>query len=1117
MAIGIGFTPVGQPTVQPEWFKPPVELMANALMSKEKHYAYNRSLLDNYEQTQNALQSMPGKSKAAHALLQDKWKGMQQDIIDKTGGDLAKADDLLRNYQETLISDFSGTGLAGTLSSNYENYKDILKKAGEMKAKGSYTEAEYWYVVTKALKEFDDAGGVLGGDEDTGEYKSFYSEPLNPHIDIEEDALKVVKDWMADSKYKDINELEAETYTTLLRTENGYNIYSTKNGEEYVDFEEVYTALLKSYSGNEKIQQQLKIQYLYEKENGLLRADYQQNVKDRLENYSKQVQDHSTKFNNLVTLESSSDKNEITKQLKEMYGNDHSMLSLKYLKDVIKQYKNKETQSIENANESIKIINDRLQVEGEEDLSRSLNLFDFSQDRIKEKIFLASEKSSYSKEFKDVSWLQTKKETPPTPKGGKGGTDKPAEVFRLKTPTTYGIKTSIEQYVKYKNSILEAEDNRLSDLKINMFGKLTNEEGFNADGVTAVLNNLTVDNIYKYLDSDGDFNVNAFINDFTKEFNGTNKLITNEGKQSDLDLSIFKKVLNDMQYQLNFVSRGILEAKKERIRFNESERIAATSFVNTQGGEIQAFGSKNVGAILELKPFQEIIKKEGKDGETRLRNELEELVKLYESIEKDVDADYTFMHFFNDWVKLGESQTNVARRKAFGAKKKTKIFHTGTYARPIDYYDYGKQILVNPEEPVKYSFEEDVMFNKANIPASELNRLFETYTPIKILTGTGEKNKGRKYIISNWSTNDSSSNGTYKSNTEFSTRKSITVTTYLEDLERKYKDKKEDFMQERVVEGVMNFVDVPNMKEVLTKVKTIDPTSILSITFDENDTNFGEKNALELLNESGMTNVKDVIAVQQSQGTILGSEYLKITYKGENEDKSTIISSVYVKRGEGSFDILDNNGNSVIPRVHPITASVYNSTQYLIKKGDSGIIHITDIGKDSFYYEKKNSVQSVIKITNGEKTHMTYKQGLDFMYHLYDVQYGVKNLLSSDLSISDNTLPDVSVNKKSVDKSTILRMFIDPLVNNSNNIEEFKRNLLSRSFKIDNNGIITEGLLVLSKDNYNNIFDTNKGLELINSSKLNKNKHVEIYNFSGRSVDDLYKLISNKSAGTKIR
>ena len=1117
MAIGIGFTPVGQPTVQPEWFKPPLELMANALMSKEKHYSYNRSLLDNYEKTQNALSSMPGKSKDAHKMLQDKWKGMQDDIIDQTGGDLAKADDLLRDYQERLIQDFSGTGLAGKLMSNYENYVNLLKQADEMKTKGLYTEAQYWYVVTRALKEFEDKGGVLGGDEDTGEYKSFYSEPLNPNIDIEEDALKKVKDWMADSKYKDINELESDTKTTFLRKENGYNIYSTRDGTEYVDFEEVYTSLLKSYSGNEKIQQQLKVQYLYEKENGLLRAEYQQTVKNRLENYNEQINNHSTNFNKLINLETTSDKNEIVKQLKAMYGTDHSLLSLSYLKDVIKQYKNREQQSIENANESIKIINDRLQVESEEDLSRSLNLFDFSQDRIKEKIFLASEKSSYSKEFKDVSWLQTKEEKPTIPSGGKGGsTDKPVETFRLKATTTYGIKTNIKEYEKYKNSILEAEDNRLSDLKINISTKLTNEKGFNADSIVRVLDNLTLDNVYKYLDTDGDFNIKAFINDITGEFKGKTKLITSDGKESDLDLTVFTKVLNDMQYQLNFVSRNLLEAKKERIKFNESERIAATSFVNTQGGEIQAFGSKNVGEILKLKPFQEIIEKEGKDGEERLRSELEDLVKLYENIEKDVDADYTFMHFFNDWVKLGESQTNVARRKAFGAKKLNKIIHTGTYARSVDYYDYGDQTLIDPKAPVKYNFEEDVMFNKANIPASELNKLFEKHTPIKILTGTGEKNKGKKYIISNWSTTDLNSNRTYKSNTEFSTRKSITVTSYLEDLERKYKDKKEDFMQERIVEGVMNFVDVPNMKGVLAKVQTINPNTILAITFDDDDTNFNERTVVEHLNEAGMTNIKEIISIQQSQGTVLGSEYLKLTYKGENEDKSTIVSSVYIKRTNESFDVLDENDNSVIPRVHPITASIYNSRQYLTKQGDSGIIHITDIGEDSFYYEKKNGVQSIVKKTKGEKIDMPYAAGLTFMYELYDLHYGVKNLLSSDTSVSDNVLSDVKVNKETIDKSTILRMFIDPLVNDSNNIEEFKNNLL-KSFEIDNDGIIRNGMLVLTKDNYNNLADANKGLEIISSSRLDKNKYVEIYDFSGRSVNDLYKLISNKSAGTKIK
>lgn len=1124
MAIGIGFTPVGQPTVQPEWFKPPVELMANALMSKEKHYAYNRSLLDSYEQTQNALQSMPGKSKAAHTSLQEKWKGMQQDIIDKTGGDLAKADDLLRAYQETLIQDFSGTGLAGVLSSNYENYKNILKQADEMKAKGLYNEAQYWYVVTKAFKEFDDAGGVLGGDEDTGEYKSFYSEPLNPNIDIEEDALKVVKDWLPDSEYKDISELKGETVTVSSRSVNGYNIYATEDGTEYVDFEEVYTALLKSYSGNEKVQQQIKVQYLYDENFNLLRGEYKQTVEQRLNNYNTELNDHTNIFSQLEKLQSSKNVKEIQQFLKETYGSDFSIYNITHLQEYIKQYKDKELKSINNIKENIEVINDRLEKESREDLSRSLNLFDYSQDKIKEKIFLASTKSSYKKEFKKVQWLQEPKEDKPSVGGKGGGADEDVVTeTKLVTTTTGGLKASQKEYDKYKESILNSEGTKLSNIKDIMRTEFIKTPDTPIGDISNVLTNLTEVNYYKYLDIDGDFDYNKFIDDFSKD----GFMLDKDGKKTQFTKDFFRTTLKSLSYQINGESRAFLAARNERLRFQAAERIKEIQFINSQGGDVEAIGSKNIDNILKLDVFKKII--ESGESEDNLRDELEALKILYEEFEFQFDPEYTFIDFLGEWANLGVKETEKVRREVLKPKavEASGVGSTGYGLNPtkITKYDYNGTPEPVWEKP-KYNITEDVNFGKVLIPASKINKILNDYTPISLV----KNNKTNKYYVrSSWSTSDplahdnSYNDKSHKKPTRNNILGSFGV-NYFKNLKKEYDKRKSEAIEERIVEYTMNFIDVPNKKEVLEKISGMSIREITGVSFDEANGKMTEKSAAEILKEQGMISIEKVINFQQSQGTVQGSEYFKLIYEGKDSEKNTLTGHVFIKRSSDSFDIIDaTTGNSIIPHVHPASANIYQAQQNLIKTGDSGTMYIMTLNGITFNYTKnKSGIQGIQMIKDGVSTSMGYNDGLEFLYNLHDASSAASNLIksSADNKYMDHTLNNITVKDKSVDVSEVLRLFLRPLLESSSDKNSFT-NKIKEMFTIDSNNRVENGVLVISKkkgskNSYNILTEVADDLKIVSSAEAsNTEKYIKIYDFTGRNVDNLYNLISVNSKGLK--
>lgn len=1117
MAIGIGFTPVGQPTVQPEWFKPPVELMANALMSKEKHYAYNRSLLDNYEQTQNALQSMPGKSKQAHALLQEKWKGMQQDIIDKTGGDLAKADDLLRAYQETLIQDFSGTGLAGVLSSNYENYKNILKQADEMKAKGLYNEAQYWYVVTKAFKEFDDAGGVLGGDEDTGEYKSFYSEPLNPNFDIEEDALKVVKDWLPDSEYKDISELKDRTEVVSRPHVNGYNIYATEDGTEYVDFEEVYTALLKSYSGNEKVQQQIKVQYLYDENFNLLRGEYKQTVEQRLNNYNTELNDHTNIFSQLEKLQSSENVKEIQQFLKETYGSDFSIYNITHLQEYIKQYKDKELKSINNIKENIEVINDRLEKESREDLSRSLNLFDYSQDKIKEKIFLASTKSSYKKEFKKVQWLQEPKEDKPS--GGSKGGGKDEEVIttaRLVNPITTGLRTNQKEYEKYKESIKNAEATQISTIKKIVLDKLMETKNTSKDVASSILNNIAVENYYKYLDIDGDFNYDEFINDFSKD----GVMLDVNGNSTSFTKDFFRTSFNTVKYNVNYNSRALLSSRNERIRFEARERLEEIRFINEQGGELGALASRDPNRIVELDEFKELIESE-EESKKNLIEEFTALKELYEKYETNFDIEYNFINFLRDYSNLAIKETQIARREILGAKpvkvKTTGSIKEGTSDVTLTKYNYEKRTVddYGANKPVNsgYNIKEDVQFNNVSIPASELNNILNKYTPIELKIGKDTRNY---YVRSRWNTSEFMAyNKSYKDSKKPSRND---FPSYFYKMRREYGDQKEKQIKDRIVEFTMDFIDVPDEENILKELKSLNINELNGVSFNDANGEIITQSATSILNKQGMVSIDNIVGLQQSRGVILGSEYFKLIFNGKDESDNPIMGSVYVKRGPNSFDVVDDNGNSRIPKVHTVSANLYEAKQKLIKNDNKGAMHIMTVSGVTFQYQNINDNQSINIIKDGVLKNIDYQSGLNFLYDLYNSSVAASNLLKTNSEVKDNIIQGIKINNKSIDTSEVLRSFLKPLISASSDKETFN-STIQTMFDINSNNIISgRAVLVIPKNiKVNNLTELSSELKIVSSVEAeDSNKYIKVYDFKGRNVDDLYKLISVNSRGTRI-
>jgi hypothetical protein len=623
MAIGVGYKPAGQPTVRPLWYRPPVEAIADTLDFRQNKYDINDAMLNKLSEQRSDLQSIEGVDRDRHKILEEKYRSLEDQIVNIAQGDLSQADFAIKDYGNLLAKDFSQTGEAGAIMGSYLSYQQILTTAQKMLSEGTINEADYWDMFQRPLEEYNAAGGVRKNYNQTKKFNKFTGKDIGPREDVSKTALELVKNWKANTNYKDISDLPPGV-KIINRTWKddgsfGYYIYETQRGEEYVDQSEVYNSLMTKFLSDDKVKAQLERDFRFQQVKGQLDGRFKKSIDDRLNEYQDAYDELGATLNSVKGINSATSLADLKKAWKNLKGVDISDYAIdrKYLyKELVKEINKlkKEQEDLANAKNTL-LERQKL----EPNLEKSLNLNDFMINEIEANIQLAINKETYSK---DIQKTQIVSSLPPR------------ESESSKINRAIEVASGEDDEI-----ILDGTVTLAKDIKEDNFEKLTKENddsvksmveelkslvmethlgSFKKDKWRALFENFNDKTIGQYIDADGDFLLTKFIND-----NAT-------------------KLTRDQIGAL----RGMRTIFDDRARKIKTQAIQARRYREMQEERINIVSNNIGGNLQKLNSFEfDDIKYDNK-------KELNELKNLFLERKSDLPSNYSFSQFIEDYKLL---------------------------------------------------------------------------------------------------------------------------------------------------------------------------------------------------------------------------------------------------------------------------------------------------------------------------------------------------------------------------------------------------------------------------------------------------------------------------------
>jgi hypothetical protein len=156
-------------------YTPPVDMMYKTLETLQKRYETNSAVLD---EIRNAyIQALP-QDKARATQIQNTWFKSVDDMVAKSGGDLASITKDLNKLVAGIKRDMSPMGEAGNIMGNYTKYQDWTKRHQERLAKGEIIGTDFAqankYVMNKySGVKFNEETGTWVSDLDLSDMSNY--------------------------------------------------------------------------------------------------------------------------------------------------------------------------------------------------------------------------------------------------------------------------------------------------------------------------------------------------------------------------------------------------------------------------------------------------------------------------------------------------------------------------------------------------------------------------------------------------------------------------------------------------------------------------------------------------------------------------------------------------------------------------------------------------------------------------------------------------------------------------------------------------------------------------------------------------------------------------------
>ena len=736
MAIGVGYKPAGQPTVRPLWYRPPVEAIADTLDFRQNKYDINDAMLNKLSEQRSDLQSIEGVDRDRHKILEEKYRSLEDQIVNIAQGDLSQADFAIKDYGNLLAEDFSQTGEAGAIMGSYLSYQQILTNAQKMLSEGTINEADYWDMFQRPLEEYNAAGGVRKNYNQTKKFNRFTGKDIGPREDISKTALELVKNWKANTNYKDISELPPGV-KIINRTWKddgsfGYYIYETQRGEEYVDQSEVYNSLMTKFLSDDKVKAQLERDFRFQQVKGQLDGRFKKSIDDRLNEYQDAYDELGTTLNSVKGIDSATSLADLKKAWKNLKGVDISDYAIdrKYLyKELVKEINKlkKEQEDLANAKNTL-LERQRL----EPNLEKSLNLNDFMINEIEANIQLAINKETYSK---DIQKTQIVSSLPPreseSSKINRAIEIASGEDDEIILDGTVTLAKDIEED-KFEKLTKENDNSvklMVEDLKRTVME--THLESFQRNEWSALFENFNDKTIGQYIDADGDFLLTKFIND-------------NATKLTRDQIGALRGMRTIFDERARKIKTQAIQAR--RYREMQEERINIVS--NNIGGNTKFLNNLE---LENIKNYPNI-------------EELEDLKKLYLKRKSSLPSNYNFNKFLFDYYEAvtydPPNETNVnfegvqTENPAFvRAEKKQNeriklLGGVDAFEKISKKYDYHTSSWFNKDPKTKkfFDFFEELKENNIKLE-KEIEKLSKKGIKEFTMTFTGFSNDLTKQMI----------------------------------------------------------------------------------------------------------------------------------------------------------------------------------------------------------------------------------------------------------------------------------------------------------------------------------------------------------------------------------
>lgn len=289
MAIGVGFSPVAQPSGV-QWFEPPLKLLEQSLLNKQKHYDDNALMLGKLKSVYSTLDGIEGTydRKRAAEILQG-YEQKAKDIASKYNGDLSLIDSDLKEFQMQLEKDFGKQGEANYIIQATEGLKEAYKLKADLESKGNpLTDWQLYHLIEKPLEQYREFGFKRSADADPLKYKPYQAGSVIADFDENKFIDEYVRGWKANTEFdvdkagNPANMFSYDKATGQYRRNYAINndgtvqVYQTE-GREYVSEEEVSEAAKALLLSNENYVRKANAVFEYKLNTGQLDRRYTRN------------------------------------------------------------------------------------------------------------------------------------------------------------------------------------------------------------------------------------------------------------------------------------------------------------------------------------------------------------------------------------------------------------------------------------------------------------------------------------------------------------------------------------------------------------------------------------------------------------------------------------------------------------------------------------------------------------------------------------------------------------------------------------------------------------------------------------------------------------------------